>query len=166
MAAFDFTSFFIGVLLGAIITLLFIWIGYFTRSFIFTYCPSSARACSGADYYNDPGDALSNNPQVTVADILFLNDVNEMFYKRVPRTTDCVVESNQLVYMKFPQYCSFSGTGGTTGTWKETAFNSNTYRPVDFAGPTVTTDGNCTPAPGSAVSGGVPLIRWDPNPIS
>lgn len=130
-STFDFVAFFVGFLLGMILMLLGIWIAYFSRSFIFTYCASQARACGAADFFNDPAEALANNPQITVADILFLNDVNEMFYKRVPRTTDCVVESNQLVYMKFPQYCSFSGTGGTTGTWKETAFNSNTYRPVN-----------------------------------
>lgn len=166
MASFDFVSFVIGLLLGAIIMLLLVWIAYFTRTFLFTYCPTQARPCGGADYYNDPGDALAHNPQITVADILFLNDENEMFYKRVPRSTDCVPEFNQLVHLRFPQYCSFSTTGGTAGVWKETAFNSNVYRPDGFSGPTLTTDGNCDPAPGSPVSTGTPLLRWDANPIS
>lgn len=146
--------------------LLLVWIAYFTRSFLFTYCPTQARPCGGADYYNDPGDALANNPQVTVADILFLNDQNNMFYRRVPRNTDCVPESNQIVYMRFPQYCSFSTTGGTAGVWKETAFNSNIYNPDGFPGPSVTTDGNCDPVEGEPVSSGTPLLRWDPNPVS
>ena len=68
--------------------------------------------------------------------------------------------------MTYPQYCEFSGTGGTTGIWKETAFNSNIYNPYGFVGPTVTTTGDCTPAPGSQVVSGVPLLRWDANPIS
>ena len=163
---FEFTSFMIGFLLGLIIMLLLVWIAYFTRTFIFTFCPTQARPCGGADYFNDPGDALAHNPQITVADILFLNDENKMFYRRVPRSTDCVPESNQLVYMMFPQYCSFSSTGGTAGIWKETAFNSNVYRPDGFPGPTLTTEGDCNPTPGSSVADGVPLLRWDPNPIS
>lgn len=166
MAAFDFVSFMVGFLLGLIVMLLFVWLAYATRSFIFTYCPTQARPCGGADYYNNPADALANNPQITVADILFLNDENKMFYRRVPRNTDCVPESNQLVYMKFPQYCSFSSTGGITGVWKETAFNSNMYRPDGFAGPTVTTDGDCIPTAGEPVTNGVPLLRWDSNPVS
>lgn len=145
--------------------LLLVWIAYFTRSFAFTYCPTQARACGAADYFNDPGDALAHNPQITVADLLFVNDQNQLFYKRVPESTDCVVESNQIVYMKFPQYCSFSTTGGTAGVWKETAFNSNIYRADGFAGPDITTDGDCRPAPGSPVTSGVPLLRWDPNPL-
>lgn len=165
MGSFNFESFFIGVLLGMIILLLLVWISYATRSFVFTYCPIQARACGGADYYNDPGDALAHNPQITVAEILFLNDQDNMFYRRVPRTTECVPEGNQIVHMRFPQYCSFSN-GGTGGVWKESAFNSNIYRPVGFAGPTITTDGNCDPAPGSPFTTGQPLLRWDPNPIS
>lgn len=166
MGSFDFVSFSIGVLLGLIIMLLLVWIAYFTRSFIFTYCPTQARPCGGADYYNDPGDALAHNPLITPSDILFLNQTNDMFYTRVNRRTDCVPESNQVIYMKYPQYCSFSSTGGVSGTWKETAFNSNIYNPDGFVGPTVTTDGNCIPVPESLVSSGIPLIKWDPNPIS
>jgi len=163
---FEFTSFAIGFLIGMIILLLLVWIAYFSRTFIFTYCPSGPRLCGGADYYNDPGDALAHNAQITVSQILFLNDQNEMFYKRVPRSTDCTPESNQIVYMKFPQYCSFSSTGGTAGIWKETGFNSNIYKPDNFAGPTITTDGNCSPVPGSPVTMGTSIIRWDPNPIA
>lgn len=165
MASFDFVSFIIGLLLGMILMLLFVWITYFTRSFLFTYCPTQARPCGGADYYNDPGDALAHNPQIMVQDILFLNDQNNMLYRRVPRNTDCIPESNQIVYIKYPQYCSFSTTGGSTGIWKETAFNSNIYKPDGFAGPTIETNGNCDPIEESPVSTGIPLLKWDPNPI-
>lgn len=165
MEQFSFVSFVIGFLLGCIILLLLTWISYFTRTFIFTYCPISSRPCGGNDYYNDPGDGLAHNPQVTVNDVLFLNDQNELFYKRIPRVTDCVPEYNQLVYMKFPQYCSFTG-GETGGIWKETSFNSNIYEPVGFTGATITTDGNCIPSEGSSYTSGVPVLRWDKNPIS
>jgi len=164
MAYFDFISFVIGLLLGMVMMLLLVWIAYMTRVFLFTYCAKQARKCAGTDYYNDPGDALSNNPNLTVNDMLFVNDNDEMFYKRVPATTACVPESNQIVYMKYPQYCTFFNDGGSN-TWKETAFNSNIYRPVGFTGPTVETVGNCEPKPDQEVISGKPIIRWDPNPI-
>lgn len=165
MAIFDFVSLTIGLLLGMVLMLILIWISYFTRLFLFTYCPTQAPECAGANYYNNPGDALVNNPQLTVDDILFLNNQNEMFYKRVPRTTNCVPGSNQVVYIQYPQYCSFSSTSGNTGIWQETAFNSNIYKPSGFPGPTITTTGNCEPTSGSPVSSGIPLIRWDQNPL-
>lgn len=165
MKGIDFVSFMIGLLLGMVMMLLLVWIAYLSRSFLFTYCAKGAPRCAGNDYFNDPGDALANEPQVKVSEILYLNDNNQMFYRRVPRTTNCVTESNQIVHMKYPQYCSFSGTG-VTGTWKETAFNSNIYKPVNGQGETVTTTGNCEPEEGHEVTQGVPLLRWDPNPIS
>lgn len=166
MAMFEFISFTIGLLSGMIMLLILVWVAYFTRTFLFTYCPTQARPCGGGDYYNNPGDALANNPNITVADILFLNDENEMYYKRVPKNTDCVPESNQLVYIQYPQYCSFSNISGVSGTWRETAFNSNIYSPYGFIGPTITTNGNCDPATGSPAVSGIPLLRWDTNPIS
>lgn len=165
MASFDFTSFILGLLVGALLMLIIIWIFYFTRTFLFTYCPTQARPCGGADYYNDPGDALANNPQLTPSDILFITSNNEMFYTRVPRNTDCVPESNQIVYMQYPQYCSFSTTGGVSGTWIESAFNSNIYNPSGFVGPKVTTSGNCIPNPGYPVTTGIPIVNWNANPL-
>ena len=165
MQGIDFISFVIGMLVGMIIMLLLVWAAYAGRVFLFTYCPKSARKCGGADYYNDPGDALANNPQITVSEILYLNSNNQMFYRRVPKTTDCVTESNQIVYMKYPQYCSFSGSG-ISGTWKETGFNSNIYSPVGFTADAITTSGNCDPEEGQEVTSGVPLLQLDPNPVS
>lgn len=167
MATFEFVSFIIGLLLGMIIMLILVWIAYYTRTFVFTYCPTQARPCGGADYYNDPGDALANNPNLEADDILFLNDKNEMFYNRVQKVTSCVPESNQTVYMKFPQYCSFSNTGGTAGVWKETAFNSNMYKADSVTSPhIIVTNGNCDPVPNQIVTSGVPIVKWDPNPLS
>lgn len=166
MEGIDFVSFIIGMLVGMIIMLLLIWAAYAARIFLFTYCAKSAPFCGGADYYNDPGDGLAHNPQITVGEVLFLNDNDEMFYRRIPRSTNCIPEGNQIVYMKYPQYCSFSGTG-ITGTWKESAFNSNIYKAVGLVGsPVVTTTGNCDPEDGQYVTSGVPLLKWDDNPIS
>lgn len=161
---FDFISLVIGLLLGMIVMLLLVWIAYFSRSFIFSYCPTSGVPCSGKDYYNDPGNALGNNPQLTASDILFLNSNNEMFYNRVPKTSNCTPESNQVVQIVYPQYCSFKNSSGSTGTWRETFFNSNVY--LSSAGVTLTTIGNCDPAPGSPVVSGIPLVQWDASPVS
>lgn len=163
---FEFVSFVIGLLLGGIITLLLIWIAYFTRSFLFTYCATNADPpCAGADYYNNPGDALANGANIN--DILFLNDQNQLFYERVARVGSCTPQANQIVNVLYPQYCSFSTTGGITGIWKETAFNSNIYKPANgIPGPTITTTGNCIPTAGSPVDIGLPILKWDTNPIS
>lgn len=165
MGNFEFISFIIGLLLGAIIMLLMVWIAYFTRTFIFTYCPTTSRTCGGADYYNNPGDALGNGAQIN--DILFINERDELLYKRVPKTGDCTPGVGQTIVMMYPQYCTFTGTGGVSGTWKETAFNSNLYKPVDGTiGPTITTTNNCQPAPGFIVDNGSPILRWDAIPPS
>lgn len=93
-----------------------------------------------------------------------------MFYRRVPKSTDCVPEANELVYMKFPQYCSFStgNLNASSETWKQTAFNSNIYTIMSGATNVsrIVTDGNCNPSPGQIVDTGVPILRWDANPIS
>lgn len=163
MASFDFTSFVIGLLIGMIVMLLLIWIAYYTRSFLFTSCPTTTPACAGADYYNNPGDAIANGAQVD--DILYINSDNQMYYKRVPRVSGCTPESNQVVYIQYPQYCSFTTDQGTTEVGKALQFNSPLYA-VSGVANTVLTTGDCDPAPGTGVASGVPLLEWDPNPIS
>lgn len=166
MAVFDFVSFIIGLLLGAIFMLLFVWIAYYSRTFLFTYCPTQARACGGADYYNDPGDALANYPQLSVQDMLFIEN-GILYYKRPPQTTNCFVQTQaQTVQILYPQYCEFTNINGTSSIWKETSFNSNMYTNVNF-GSVVETNGNCDPisTPSNQFSGGVPVVQWDTNPI-
>lgn len=166
MSDFSFISFIIGVIIGTIITLVLLWIAYFTRIFLFTHCPKRSRPCGSSDYYNDPGNALAHNPNLSPSDILFINNNHEMFYKRVPRNTNCNPDFNQLVYIKYPQYCAFTGVDNVIGLWKQTAFNSNIYKPVDSNQPIVTTKGNCTPDENPFVTIGTPVLKWDPNPIS
>ncbi len=147
-----------------IIMLLIVWICYLSRSFLFSYCADNPPYCAGSDYYNDPGDALANDPNINVSDILYLNDENQMFYRRVPNTTDCVVENNQIVYIQYPQYCSFNNIGGEALTYKETAFNSNIYLTANGT-QGITTSGDCNPEPGQSMTNGVPLLQWSPNPL-
>lgn len=172
MGSFDFISFIIGLLLGMIIMLLFIWIAYFTRTFLFSYCASGAMVCDSTNYYNLPGEALVHNPQLKASDILFISNQNnpngqeEMYYKRVQKNLDCTPESNQTVHIMYPQYCSFSSTGGSSSIWKQSSFNSNIYKPDGFVGPIITTQGNCVPVPDSCVSSGIIIPRWDPSPLT
>lgn len=162
MASFSFSSFIIGLLLGMILMLLLVWIAYYSRSFLFTYCPTQMTVCTAADYYNNPGDALANGANID--DILFLNDKNELFYQRVPNNANCIPSSNQTVEILYPQYCEFSGDGITGVTGKAIQFNSATYNVSEY--PTVDTVQSCIPVAGSYVDMGVPLIKWDINPIS
>lgn len=164
-ANFDFVSFVIGLILGMIIMLLIVWITYFTRSFLFTYCPVGTRFCTSEDYYNDPGDALVRNPGLSTSQILFINGEKEMFYNRVPKGASCIPQNNQAIYIKYPQYCSFSNNQGEFDTaWKQSGYNSNIYRSDEFPGMYIETEGNCTPSPGSSMEFGIPLLRWDENP--
>ena len=147
-----------------IIMLLLVWLSYFTRTFLFSYCPTTMRACASVDYFNNPGDALANGSELD--DILFINDEGEMVYKRVPRTNTCYPQTNQVVDIEYPQYCSFTDSSGASGTWKATAFGSNIYKPANgLPGATVTTLGNCDPAPGSAVVSGSVILAWDANTL-
>lgn len=166
MSSFEFISFTIGLLIGAIITLILIWIAYFTRSFLFTFCSTDPNPpCAGADFFNNPGDALANGSSVD--NILSLNNENKLFYERVKRTNSCTLQPNQTVHILYPQYCDFSTNNGETATWKAVAFNSNIYKPANgMPGPTITTIGNCVPSDNSPVSNGKPLLKWDANPIS
>lgn len=172
MSGFDVVSVAIGLILGMIIMLILVWIAYYSRAWMFAYCPTSARICGGADYYNDPGDALAHGADIN--DILFLNQNRELLYKRVPKTTTCVPGPGQTVTMIYPQYCAFAGVTGSTGAhnltrgiYRETSFNSNIYLPTNGSiSEPVTTAGNCIPNPGYPVTTGIPLIRWDTNPIS
>ncbi len=165
MYGFDFASFSIGLILGMIMMLILVWIAYYSRSVMFAYCPTSARICGGADYYNNPGDALAHGADIN--DILFLNQEKELLYKRVPKNTTCVPGAGQIVTMIYPQYCAFAGPSGANGVYRETSFNSNMYLPTNGTiSEPITTSGNCIPNPGYTVTKGIPLIRWDTNPIS
>lgn len=148
-------SIIIGFLIGAIITLLLIWIAYEARVFLFTYCANENTTCIGSDYYNDPGDALAAGANIN--DILFLNDQNFLFYKRLPVNQQCVPTANQTVQILYPQYCTFD-TGVTTATGLQVQDGSNIYNLIG-SGDIIVTDGNCTPVLGAVT--GVPQIRWN-----
>lgn len=159
--AWDAASLTIGIFIGIIIILIIVWITYVTRTFLFSYCPTSHPVCVGSDYYNDPGDAIAAG--ASVQDILFLNDVPEMFYKRVPNTSVCVPSSDQVVEIEQPQYCLFT-IDAQQFEGKNQFFGSTSYTvPVGELPIFVETVMNCTPAEGSVASSGVPILKWDAN---
>jgi hypothetical protein len=151
---FHLISFVIGLILGMIIMLLIFWIAYSCRASVFSYCPHNIPKCTGADYYNDPGDALAHFPTLQANQILFLKD-EKLYYTRVQKNSKCSPESNQTVVIKYPEYCSFDGV-----QYEQTFFNSNVYK----NGGTITTQGNCIPNSGQGITNGVPLVKWDANP--
>lgn len=165
MAAFNFPSFIIGLLLGMILLLLLVWISYFTRTGAFINCPAQARACAGEDYYNDPGEAMAKTG-MTAGQILFVAD-GRMYYKRVPKTGGCIPEGNQTVRIAYPQYCQFSGPGIAGVTGVDRYFNANLYDTIPFIGLTgpVTTDQNCDPKSGQVVTQGTPILYWTPTNV-
>lgn len=157
---FDLVSAIIGLLLGMIIMLLLVWIAYYTRTFVFTYCPITSRPCGSADYYNNPQDALEDKIGLTAGNILWVQD-GKLFYNKVVKNTDCTPGKDKLTHILYPQYCEFTTTDGTIVRYKDSHFKANLYHPEVYdTGPIVTTSGNCDPIPGIFVSG-TPLPIWD-----
>lgn len=158
---FEPVSFFIGLIIGMIILLLIVWICYASNSFLFTYCSSNAPLCKGADYYNDPGEAIANGANIN--DILFLNDELKMFYKRVPAISSCVPGPGQTVEILYPQYCSFQINGDSIQGRAPTLNNPVYDVKVNGVEETVDTKniGSCTPNDGEIATSGIPLLKWD-----
>lgn len=160
MAYFDFGSFIVGVVLGMFMMLLIIWIVYYTRSFVFTYCPITARVCGAADYYTNPQDALEAKMGLTGGQILWVKD-GKLYYNKVVKHTDCVPGNDKVTYISYPQYCEFTTADGDTVLYKDTHYKSNIYQPAAYnTGPTITTSGDCHPIPGTFESGR-PIAQWD-----
>lgn len=161
---FEPVSFVIGIIIGIVIILIFVWIFYISRSFIFTYCAGNAPICTGNDFFNNPGNAIANGANID--DILFLNDKNEMFYKRVPATSTCVPSTGQTVEILYPQYCQFTVNGAPV-EGKAQNFNNPVYDLPGGATVDTSMSGSCIPnqiIPPIATAG-VPLLKWDSEPL-
>jgi hypothetical protein len=164
---FHLISFIIGLLLGMIMMLIIIWISYYTKTFLFTYCSTKAAVCGVDDYFINPGNALAYGeiaglPNITPADILFtkvVDGVTGMYYDVVAKNNNCVAKQFER-YIPYPQYCDFYYDDGTpAGTFKKDAFNN--YTSQTLLGAKVTTLKNCNPATMGYSSNGTILIEWD-----
>lgn len=152
----------VGVIIGAIIMVLIGWILYATRSFAYSHCPVSTPVCKADDYYNDPGDALAHGANIN--NILFLNDISQMLYKRVVRNNNCVPGSDQIIKIQYPQYCAFNGTAGKL-EGKQISPGSSSYNILTHG--QVDTIGSCVPSIQTPViHDGIPELKWDPNAIA
>lgn len=159
MSTFDVASFAIGLILGLIIMLILCWISYFTRTGAFTYCAAQTRVCVADDYYNNPGEAISQEG-VSPNDILYITD-GRMYYKRVPKTSSCTPEGNQVVRIAYPQYCEFSNANVSGVTGRDRYFNANHYDLIsDRPDGPITTNENCIPKPGQVYTNGTPILKW------
>jgi hypothetical protein len=155
--------FFIGLLAGFIIIVVLVWIAYGTRILFFSRCAGHDPYCAGADYFNDPGQAIAGGANQD--DILFLNDNGQMFYKRVPQHTGCHPDIGQIVPIVHPQYCNFTD-GVARYTGRSSSFNSPHYTINTNGGKVVVeTDANCAPIdtdPSTlTITSGSPILKWD-----
>lgn len=156
----DGVSFFIGILVGILITFIIGYLAYSGRVFIFSTCSTDIRVCRASDYYNLPSRAIANG--YTADEIMDINDQGQLVYRRVPKDL-CQPGSNQDIIIRYPQYCSFTTSSGLTFEAKSAGLASNMYSPTNGLGITITTEQNCVPV--SSTSGnivsGVPLVKWD-----
>lgn len=148
--------FVVGLMIGMIVILIIIWALYVSRVFMFTYCPKSYPNCAGGDYFNNPSDALDNGSNID--DILFIRE-GKLFYKRQPRTSQCVPEINQVKHIKNPQYCLFTTNDGQVFQGRSESLNSSLYNLGN--GMSVITQGDCHPVTPQNFVSGIPQLKWD-----
>jgi len=160
-------SFIIGLLLGMIIMLIIIWIAYYTKTFLYTYCSTKSQVCGVDDYFINPGNALAYGeiagvPNITAADILstkVVDGVTGMYYDVVAKNNNCLANQFER-YIPFPQYCEFFyDDGSSAGKFRKDAVNN--YIGQTLLGAKVKTLKNCNPATVGYSSNGTILIEWD-----
>lgn len=169
--SWDFPSFIVGLIIGAVIILFIIWILYISRAFVFSNCNIQYPICTENDYYEDPSGAILNG--YNADDILFIapdsSGIPTMTYERVPRVNTCTPSSvNQIVTVQYPQWCMFTDTANQTYQSENIAFDSPVYSYKDSMNNTITVTtyngGQCKPktSTGSVVVSGTPVLKWLP----
>lgn len=141
------------------------WIGYSTRIFIYADIPWNYPQCRFSNYFNNPGNAISNG--AIVDDILSVNGAGNMTYQRVPKDV-CVPGSNQDVRIVNPQYCEFTLADGRKIEAKNTFFESPYYvstKDVNGRKLDIISKPSCNAISNSQdidITSGIPLVKWDP----
>lgn len=142
----------LGFIIGCILMLLVVLAMYWSNSGPFSYCSSGPMECRSLQYFNNPTDALRNGAQLN--EILTLSG-NNMTYKRVPKDV-CSPGSNQVVAIKYPQYCNFTDSSGNTVEYRDSFFEANLY----VNGTTrIETSGSCQPTTSGYT--GSTVLKWD-----
>jgi len=131
----DWLSFITGVVVGLIIMLLITWIVYSVDN-------NNGNVCMGADYYNDPVDAIQHGAKES--DIYSIDEEGRLNYKRViKKSGGCIPSTDQTIIIERPSKCVFVDDEGLELEGKQTHYNSSTYVLED--GTSVLTDGHCIP---------------------
>jgi hypothetical protein len=168
---FNFINFIIGFLVGMILMLIIIWISYYTRTFLFTYCATQAPACGFNDYFIDPGNALAYaevagltntiNPS-TIFEIKPVSDGEKMYYDVVSKDHSNCVANQYERYIPFPQYCEFfdATTNISLGPYKRSLLNVYKSTSLESQSPNIPALANCEPT--SSNYTGKILQKWDP----
>jgi hypothetical protein len=155
---FSWTDFFIGFLVGLLITVFLVWITYANRWFIFDNCSRASQTCTTNDYYNQPCEALSNS-NLTASEILFVNSNGKLEYKRVPKNRNCTPGPDQSTSISVPEYCLFTENGQSyVAKTSQTNTNNNVYTTSN--GLSFNASVNCKALDSGVV--GEPLEMWDP----
>lgn len=162
----DTPSFVIGLMIGLILMLIIVWALYAGRTFVFSICPKGRNFCNNRDYFDNPANALADGAKLD--DILFINDQDQMYYKRVVKNRGCIpIGSRQTVKINHPQYCNFKGRDSQNYEGVNTEFGSRLYHMKTDNGTTysVLTRDNCEveSSENNFVVSGRPMLKWRPS---
>lgn len=101
--------FFIGLLVGILIIIIYLAILYYTRSGIFYSIPRDDGICKIDDFVNNPEDVIKYLPHHKMDEILFVKN-GKLHFQRPVRNGSCDAKFNIIVIDK-PKYCLLSETG-------------------------------------------------------
>lgn len=161
----DTISAIIGIFIGIIIALIFGWVSYKTRFFVFTYCANDIiRHCKQDDYYSTPGEQLAAGGDLDR--MLFINDKDHLFWHRGVENL-CIPGRKQDVRIKYPQYCSFTTDNGVKVEARNESFESPYYTSTSKYGDNyinILAQENCKPQSSTGpyvFTDGSPELKWD-----
>lgn len=100
----------IGAVVASIIIILVLWICYYWRLFIFTYCAQGPSYCIGADYILSPDEAKRLG---YLDEEIFEIRGNELYYTPPRRTRNCQVYRDYSRVVE-PRYLSVRYQNGKT----------------------------------------------------
>jgi hypothetical protein len=139
-------------LLGLIVMFVLLYLLFYTKTFIYTYCANTQRLCYKNDYLNDPTQALEQG--YSLDSILYIQN-DKMFYHR-PHVTNCSPDGS-IIQIQNPQQCLFSSSNGNVAG-HSLQFNSTSY--LLSNGITLTDVNGCIPKDNTTYTDGIPILAW------